>query len=169
MPKQQFIVMRSPAENTHGLMGFNDKVKKLPNVTVLERLAPHEMPALYQQVRMVLVPSRYETYGMAGLEGLAHGRPTIHVNTPHALEGVGADFCIGSVPTVAQVMERIHLIENDYDTWRIRALTQATVTSLRQADELSHLTEWVLQLRHQNPDQRQMRRRHIRQHVGSQR
>lgn len=167
MPDQEFWVMRSPCEPTHGLKDFDLRVSRLYNVTVLDRVAPHQMADLYAQARIVLVPSYYETYGMAGLEGLAHGKPCVHVATPHALEGVGEEFCVPS--TLASVSERIRIIENDYEEWSRRSLARAALVHERQEEELERLGQWVQGLVHERTDQVALRRQRIRRRVAAMR
>lgn len=56
--------------------GFN--VGKLPeNVKLLPRVEPAKMPAAYQSVDAVLVPTRYEAFGYVALEAMACGLPVV--------------------------------------------------------------------------------------------
>jgi glycosyltransferase involved in cell wall biosynthesis len=163
MPHQPFWIIRSPAEPTHGYPGFAAKAARLPNVKVLERVLPHEMPELYRQARLVLVPSRYETYGMAGLEGLAHGRPCLHVRTDHALEGVGPDFCVDT--SLASLTARIEDIESSWKDWSRRARTRAEEVQARQVEELDYFGTWVTMLRRAPERLKTARKNRIRRRV----
>src|SRR5262249_17246406 len=48
------------------------------------------LPALYAGARAVVVPSRYEGFGLCALDGLAHGRPVLVSDTGALPEVVGA-------------------------------------------------------------------------------
>lgn len=53
-------------------------VEKLPrNVKLLPRMEPAKMPAAYQSVDAVLVPTRYEAFGYVALEAMACGLPVV--------------------------------------------------------------------------------------------
>jgi glycosyltransferase involved in cell wall biosynthesis len=48
-----------------------------PNLTVLGRRAPDQMPDLYRSVDAVLIPTRYESFGFVALEAMACGIPVL--------------------------------------------------------------------------------------------
>ena len=65
---QRFIIVESPAHPTHGDPAFWEQAERLDNVEIWPRLHPDEMNRLWAETRVLLVPSRYETYGMAAVE-----------------------------------------------------------------------------------------------------
>ncbi|WP_162258385.1 glycosyltransferase family 4 protein [Frateuria sp. Soil773] len=56
--------------------GFRSRHRP-PNMRLVPRIAPKEMPAVYHSVDAVLVPSRYEPFGYVALEAMACGLPVI--------------------------------------------------------------------------------------------
>ena len=73
--------------------GYEDQiVEDLPNVTVLDHGA--DMRLVYGRTKVLLMASRYETFGMAAVEAQANGIPVIASDLPglrYALDG-GAIF-----------------------------------------------------------------------------
>jgi hypothetical protein len=57
-PDKRFIIVRSPAEATHGLPGLEEIADKLPNVELLPRVAPENVYKYLEQTRILLVPDR---------------------------------------------------------------------------------------------------------------
>lgn len=63
------------------------EIDKMPNVTILEHTS--DMKSVYSQTKVLLMPSRYESFGRVGVEGMASGIPTIAEPTPGLLESLG--------------------------------------------------------------------------------
>lgn len=142
-PDQRFIIVRSPAEPTHGLPDIEDRVAKLPNVELHPRVAPEEVEKYFKQTRILLVPSRYETYGMSAIEAAGFGIPTVHVDTPHVREGIG-DGAILVPPMNAQATAAgIDTIEKSYDLYSLNARKRAEWLHVRQQIELERFAEFV--------------------------
>lgn len=55
----------------------------------LQAVPEAEMPALYQQARLLLLPSRQEGFGLPGLEALACGTPVLAADLPVLREVLG--------------------------------------------------------------------------------
>jgi len=146
LPDKRFIIVRSPAEATHGYRGFEKKAAALPNVEVWDRLEPHEMGKLWSQTRIVLVPSNYETYGLVAVEAAWWGIPSVHVNTPHVLEGIGNAARLLTGTTTEDVGMAIMDIEADYQMWANRAEDRAIILADREKLELERFAEGVSQL-----------------------
>jgi len=146
LPDKRFIIVRSPAEATHGLRGFEKMAAALPNVEVWDRLEPHEMGKLWSQTRIVLVPSNYETYGLVAVEAAWWGIPSVHVNTPHVLEGIGNAARLLTGTTTEDVGMAIMDIEADYQMWANSAEDRAIILADREKLELERFAEGVSQL-----------------------
>lgn len=66
MPEQKFL----------GVRGYGPQIEgNLPNVTVIDNTP--EMREVYKKTRILLMPSLYESYGMAALEAMASGIPVL--------------------------------------------------------------------------------------------
>jgi hypothetical protein len=147
-PGQRFIVVESPAHPTHGDPGFWEAAEKLPNVEVWPRLHPDEMHRLWAETRILLVPSRYETYGMAAMEAAWHGIPSVHVDTPHVREGIGTAARLLTTTRVEELDDAVSEIEYDYTAWSDRAFQRASTLAQRESDELAAFVAAVAGLQH---------------------
>lgn len=142
-PEQRFIIVRSPAEKTHGLPNLERRVAKLPNIELHQRVAPEQVHKYLEQTRILLVPSRYETYGMSAIEAAEYGIPSIHVDTPHVREGIG-DAAILIEPLDTDAAARgINLIEKNYQSYSDKARNRSEFLRLRQEQELTKLAEFM--------------------------
>lgn len=142
-PDKRFIIVRSPAEPTHGLPDIEDRVAKLPNVELHPRVAPEDVHKYFEQTRILLAPSRYETYGMSAIEAAGYGIPCIHVDTPHVREGIGeAAILIPPLDTKAAA-NGIDKIEKDYDKYAKAARKRAEWLQERQQAEIEAFVEFI--------------------------
>ena len=144
MPDQRFIIVRSPAEITHGLPQFDELAAELPNVEVHPRVAPDEVADRYlSQTRILLVPSWYETYGMSAIEAAGYGIPSVHVDTPHVREGIGEAAELIPPLNVDATYAALNLIEDGYSEYSVRVRARAEWLAERQTVELEAWADWV--------------------------
>ena len=142
-PDKRFIIVRSPAEPTHGLPDIEDRVAKLPNVELHPRVAPEEVHKYFKETRILLVPSRYETYGMSAIEAAGYGIPTVHVDTPHVREGIGDGAILVPPMDVYATKAGIDTIESNYEAYSFNARKRAEWLHARQAIELAQFAEYI--------------------------
>lgn len=153
-PDKRFIIVRSPAEPTHGLKDLEERASKLPNVELHPRVPPEEVYKYLEQTRILLVPSRYETYGMSAIEAAGYGIPSIHVDTPHVREGIGeAAILIRPLDTEA-ASRGIKIIEKNYQKYSIRSKERANWLQARQDDELFRFADFIDNLKKPGKDLR---------------
>ena len=146
-PDKRFIIVRSPAEPTHGLKDIEKIVKKLPNVELHPRVAPEEVYKYLEQTRILLVPSKYETYGMSALEAAQYGIPCIHVDTPHVREGIGeAAILIPPLDTDAAA-RGIEEIEKNYKEYSKRAKERFDFIKERQETEIKDFVSFIANIK----------------------
>lgn len=70
------------------LGGYGEQViQSLPNVTIMEHTS--EMKSVYGETKVLLMPSKYESFGRVGVEAMASGIPTLAHPTPGLLESLG--------------------------------------------------------------------------------
>lgn len=63
------------------------EIRELPNVTIMEHTA--DMKKVYERTKVLLMPSKYESFGRVGVEAMASGIPTIAHPTPGLKESLG--------------------------------------------------------------------------------
>lgn len=145
-PDQRFIIVESPAHTTHGSPTFWDEAERLSNVEIWPRLHPDQMGRLWAETRILLVPSRYETYGMAAMEAAWHSIPSIHVDTPHVREGIGTAARLLQSLTVDELDAAVTEIEDEYSVWANRAFDRVGSLAKREAEELERFAAGVAAL-----------------------
>ena len=146
-PDKRFIIVRSPAEPTHGLSDIEERASFLPNVELHPRVHPNEVHKYFEQTRILLVPSKYETYGMSAIEAAGYGIPTVHVDTPHVREGIGDAAVLVKPLSVQETSRGIDLIENNYESYSEKARARAEWIQDRQVAELDKFSEFIKNIR----------------------
>jgi glycosyltransferase involved in cell wall biosynthesis len=146
-PNKRFIIVRSPAEPTHGLSDIEERASLLPNVELHPRVHPNDVHKYFEQTRILLVPSRYETYGMSAIEAAGYGIPTVHVDTPHVREGIGDAAVLVKPLSVQETARGIAIIESNYETYSERARARAEWIQDRQVIELDKFSEFIKNVR----------------------
>lgn len=142
-PNKRFIIVRSPAEPTHGLENIEDIVKDIKNIELHPRVSPEEVEKYFKQTRILLVPSRYETYGMSAIEAAGYGIPCVHVDTPHVREGIGDGAVLVKGLSVEQTASGIDTIESNYELYSINARKRAEWLHARQEIERLQFREFI--------------------------
>jgi hypothetical protein len=142
-PNQRFIIVRSPAEPTHGIHNLEELAAKLPNVELHPRVSPEEVYKYLEQTRILLVPSMYETYGMSAIEAAGFGIPSIHVDTPHVREGIGDAAVLIKPLDLEGAAAGVELIESNYDSYSSAARIQAEFIYNRQNTELEKFSDFI--------------------------
>lgn len=87
MPDQQFLAIEGSYDDG-GLQGdILDLLKTCPNVTI----RPHgpDVVGVYRETRILLVPSRYESWGRVATEAMVNGIPVLAAPTPGLIENLG--------------------------------------------------------------------------------
>lgn len=146
-PDQRVIIVRSPAHSTHGAPDFEEEAAQIPNLEVWDRVHPAEMGRLWAETRLLLVPSRYETYGLAALEAAWHGIPSVHVHTPHVLEGIGHGARLLNTTSVDELAWAVKDVEDNFSEWANRALDRVQTLAERENRELEQFAAAVAGLR----------------------
>jgi hypothetical protein len=158
-PNKRFIIVRSPAEPTHGLKDIEEIVSKIPNIELHPRVAPENVDIYLKQTRILLVPSRYETYGMSAIEAAGYGIPSVHVDTPHVREGIGGAAVLIKPLNVMGAQRGINQIEKYYNKFSENARLKAESLHARQEVELSQFAELIETIK--KPASNDLRRKSI--------
>ena len=142
-PDKRFIIVRSPAEPTHGLTDLEERAALLPNVELHPRVPPEEVYKYFEQTRILLVPSMYETYGMSAIEAAGYGIPSVHVDTPHVREGIGEAAVLIKPLNLKEASEGIKLIESNYQYYSDNARARADWIQDRQQNEFDNFSKFI--------------------------
>lgn len=142
-PNKRFIIVRSPAEATHGIPDLEERASKLPNVELHPRVDPEDVYKYFEQTRILLVPSWYETYGMSAIEAAGYGIPSIHVDTPHVREGIGEAAILISPLSVEEADAGIKTIEDNYEHYSTKARERAEWLQARQKQEMQEFSDFI--------------------------
>jgi glycosyltransferase involved in cell wall biosynthesis len=142
-PDKRFIIVRSPAEPTHGIRNLEERAARLPNVELHPRVDPKDVYKYLEQTRVLIVPSRYETYGMSAIEAAGYGIPTVHVDTPHVREGIGDAAVLVPGLDTQRTANGIELIEKDYEKYSLNSRTRAEFLASRQEVELEKFSDFI--------------------------
>jgi hypothetical protein len=158
-PDKRFIIVRSPAEPTHGIPDLEEQAARLPNVELHPRVDPKDVHKYLKQTRVLLVPSMYETYGMSAIEAAGYGIPTVHVDTPHVREGIGDAAVLVPALDVERTASGIELIEKNYNKYSLGARARAEFISKRQSQELEKFSEFIATAK--KPPENQLRKKSV--------
>jgi len=142
-PDKRFIIVRSPAEPTHGIKNLEEIAAALPNVELHPRVSPEDVHKYLKQTRVLLVPSSYETYGMSAIEAAGFGIPSIHVDTPHVREGIGDAAVLIKPLSLVEASKGIVSIEDEYQRYSDNARSRAEWIHARQEQEFNNLANFM--------------------------
>lgn len=147
MPERKFLAVTGSYDDGGLQPAILEVLRRLPNVKVI----PHSPDAksIYRQTRILLVPSRYESWGRVATEAMVNGIPVIACPTKGLLENCkkGAIFVNARGPKSTDVYGDIIAHDGDnYDTSLIKYFIKAldrdseynaySEAGLKRADEL---------------------------------
>lgn len=117
------MAKRFPRKKFLGVVGGygEQRIEVHPNVTIL----PHTSNVLedvYLKTRLLLMPSRYESYGRVAIEGAACGIPTIASPTPGLKEALGQQNFYADPDDYDKWEKIIHFLDED-DVYRGNSIT----------------------------------------------
>lgn len=140
------LAKRNPKVNFIGVLGgYGEQIVPAelpPNVTVYENTG--DIREIFEQTKLVLMPSAYESYGRVALEAAASGIPSIVSRTPGLLEAFGSAADYAPAPeTFIPGEDAPDWTEEQFDAWDKalkKALTPAGYGSRSKA-ALAHSGE----------------------------
>lgn len=135
------LARRMPDTRFLGVVGGHGQQvikRKQPNVTIMEH-GP-DMRLVWEQTRVLLMPSIYESYGLVAVEAGINGIPTIANPTPGLIENLGKgglfvdrENITGWVDEIARLNDGdIYEGESEYAKGRAKLALDATRQSLNQ-------------------------------------
>lgn len=143
MPDKRFIVVESPAKHMEPA-DLAERIDQMANVELHPRVAPDEVADQYlSQTRILLVPGRYETYGMSAIEAAGYGIPSIHVDTPHAREGIGEAAVLIPGLNLDAAQAAIEQVEQTYTRRQHLVRARAEWLASRERFELEAWADFI--------------------------
>jgi glycosyltransferase involved in cell wall biosynthesis len=136
MPEKKFLAV---------LGGYGEQVifeRPLPNVEIIENTS--NMKPIYSQTRILLVPSKYESWGRVGIEAMASGIPVIASRTKGLQESLG-DAGIFCEQDVASYVEAIRELDSKelYQQQSKKSILRALEVSQRFIPQVNQLEDFI--------------------------
>lgn len=130
------LARRFPNEQFLGVKGAygNQMIQDLPNVTIMEHT--NNILDVYRQSKVVLVPSKYESYGRVAVEAACSGIPSICTDTDGTREAMGKTGVYAPFRSLDKWEDSLFTVLNDYDVYSAVAKNTAKTNWSRS------LTEW---------------------------
>ena len=129
MPERKFL----------GVVGSYDEqmVRQLPNVTIVANTP--EILEQYKRTKILLMPSKYESWGRTATEAMSSGIPVICTETPGLKENCGdAGVYVKNRNDIKQWVRAIKKVDENYkiisDKCRVRAKELNPLTELQQLE-----------------------------------
>lgn len=91
-----------------GLRRESPLATRHPQLVPLVRRPPEQMPALYRQMDVALVPTRYEAFGYVALEAMASGIPVAGFDSTGT-----AEICIQGETALLTPVDDLHALANN--------------------------------------------------------
>lgn len=137
------LARRFPNEEFLGVEGAYgyQRIEDLPNVTII----PHtdNILEVYRQSKVVLVPSKYESYGRVSVEAACSGIPSIVSFTDGTKEAMGSAGVYCAFGANDQWEIALRTILNDYDYYSVLAKNRAEYNWSRTQHEWRNLTKLI--------------------------
>jgi glycosyltransferase involved in cell wall biosynthesis len=112
---------------------------KLSNVTIIEKTL--NIKNIYEQSRIIIMPSSHESWGMVAMEAACSGIPTIASTTEGLQESLGFAGVFADLDSVADWIEKINMLD-DKKTYE----RYSTLGKIRSADIFKEFNNQMLDL-----------------------
>lgn len=103
MPERMFLAVKGSYEDQFQF------VDDLPNIHKMDN-TPNILP-IYAMTRILLMPSKYESWGMTATEAMAGGIPVICTKTPGLLENTGGKMLYCGRDAIADWVKKIKSLD----------------------------------------------------------
>lgn len=102
MPERQFLAVKGSYEE--------QLIDDLPNIRIVEN-TPNIKP-IYAETRILIMPSKYESWGMTATEAMCNGIPVICTPTPGLIENTDGKMLYCARNDIAGWIRRIRFLDN---------------------------------------------------------
>jgi len=116
MPDEQFL----------GVVGGYGSQRLLLGENTVTHPATDDMGSVYRQSKLVMMPSRYESWGLVAMEAASFGRPSVVRRTPGLLENVEDSGVVVDTDDPAAWVEGVRLALDGYSQLSVSAIARAT-------------------------------------------
>ena len=100
--------------------GYGDQIKeKLPNVIYMKNTP--DIKKVYAKSRILLMPSKYESYGMTGVEAMSCGIPVIANPTGGLIESLGDAGIFCQLDSQMKWVDTIKSLDNEVEYKKVSA------------------------------------------------
>lgn len=138
MPDTQFLGVK-------GGYGVQE-IREYPNVTIMDHTSA--MKDVYGNTKVILMPSKYESFGRVGVEAMASGIPTIAHPTPGLKESLGDSGTFVDRDDLEgwETALRSLLTPAKYGRVSKLALARSNALDLKRADQLDYMKLFMNEL-----------------------
>lgn len=133
MPDIQFLGVKGGyGEQELGL------ANNLPNVTIMEHTS--DIKSVYAKTKVLLMPSKYESFGRVGVEAMASGIPVLAEPTPGLLESLGDAGTFADRDDVEAWETALRALLKPAKYGKVSKLAKARSKSLAESREVQLMT-----------------------------
>jgi len=108
--------------------GFRDQIKQKPNVHLLGGVSNKALMSAYTECSMLVMPSKYEAFGIAFIEAMAYGKPVIGTRVgpvPSVIGKAGLTVPYGDVPALRRAIKKV--LKGNYKSKALKQVKQYDV------------------------------------------
>lgn len=118
-----FDVLEKLAQRGHLITCVTDIKWKNGNINFIPMQEYYQMPAIYSRFKILILPSRFESFGMAAVEAMASGLPIImnNVGVATQLKKEIPEFVVDDLDDLLEIEKRIKIIKDRYLEFSQRA------------------------------------------------
>ncbi|MGZ3789942.1 MAG: glycosyltransferase family 4 protein [Bacteriovorax sp.] len=118
-----FDLLENLAKKGHHITCVTDVKREIPNIDFIPMKNYEQMPNLYSAYKILIFPSRFESFGMVAVEAMACGVPVImnKVGIAEKLMAEIPEFVLDNVDDLEEVERRIELIKDRYSEFSCRS------------------------------------------------
>jgi len=140
------LAKRMPDMEFIGVKGaYGTQVVDQPeNVRIMENM--EDIREAYKQTKVLIMPSKYESYGRTAVEAMCSGIPVIANPTPGLLESCGSAGYFADRNKVEEWVGAIRDVFKNYEYWSKRAKLRAEDLQDQSARELEKLEQFCVDI-----------------------
>ena len=136
LPDQKFLAVRG---------AYGDQVEDQPgNVEKMDNMA--DIRTAYRKTKILIMPSRYETWGRTAAEAMCSGIPVIAHPTPGLKECLGDAGKFVPFHNIQAWVDAIQEVESSYDEWSKKAILRSQEIGAQTKADLEAFRDYLTSL-----------------------